>query len=405
MNQYIKSHIFLGCLMCVSFSYAATFKSEDHLTKAPEATEAEMKIPLGQLVRLSPASIDLSPDDRQDQIATGKLGIASGNAALIEQFASEIADGKHGKYDSLMIAHKGKLLFESYYLLGRVNLPHQQASATKAYTSLLLGRAIQLGYLSMDDLDKPILTFFPELNSTNYVEGIEKITLRKALTMHNGLVVPEEKMEELRSEPTNLKGRRTLKSLFENSAPVTTKSQTFNYGDHSTRLVMQVLDAVVPGATQEFIRDEFFLKLGINNYKWLNDEHTGLPVAGVDAFLTPRSMVKIGMLAMNNGNWKGEQLIPEDYIKQATSRMAETEGQDVHYGGRNVANQGFGYFWWNAEFEHKGKTYFASSAQGGYGQFIVLIRELDLIVTFTGHDNDPRYLQLVAERVLPAFVN
>ena len=69
----------------------------------------------------------------------------------------EIAENKHGRFDSFLILQQDKLLFESYYSRGRINLPHPQASTTKAYTALLLGRAIQLGYLTMDDLDKPLI--------------------------------------------------------------------------------------------------------------------------------------------------------------------------------------------------------------------------------------------------------
>ena len=45
---------------------------------------------------------------------------------------------EHGNYDALLISHKNKLVFESYYKKGRINVPHGQASAVKAYTSLVL---------------------------------------------------------------------------------------------------------------------------------------------------------------------------------------------------------------------------------------------------------------------------
>ena len=50
------------------------------------------------------------------------------------------------------------------------------------------------------------------------------------------------------------------------------------------------------------------------------------------------------------------------------------------------------------------KDYFSTSARGGFGQYIILIEELDLMVVFTAHDNHTNYLKLTAERILPAFV-
>ncbi len=48
----------------------------------------------------------------------------------------------HGKYDSLLIYDLGKLLIESYFRRGRIKMPHGEASATKTYTGLVLGRAL-----------------------------------------------------------------------------------------------------------------------------------------------------------------------------------------------------------------------------------------------------------------------
>ena len=81
-----------------------------------------------------------------------------------------------------------------------------------------------------------------------------------------------------------------------------------------------------------------------------------------------------------------------------------TGDEEVHYGGKDVSRQGYGYFWWSANLQYDNQSYFATSAQGGYGQFVVFIEELDLIVVHTAHDNDANYMQIIAERVLPAFI-
>ena len=97
---------------------------------------------------LEDAFIDTAPADRKDSLVVGELGVDGGNKAMIVKLAQQIADDNSDKFDSLLIAYKGKLLFESYYSRGRINMPHPQASTTKAYTALALGRAMQLGYLT-----------------------------------------------------------------------------------------------------------------------------------------------------------------------------------------------------------------------------------------------------------------
>jgi len=79
-------------------------------------------------------------------------------------------------------------------------LPHGQASAVKGYTSLILGRAIQMGYLTMDDLDKPLMYFLKNLDAKKFVKGAEKITLHKALTMHGGLTIDREKWKAIEND-------------------------------------------------------------------------------------------------------------------------------------------------------------------------------------------------------------
>lgn len=55
--------------------------------------------------------------------------------------------------------------------------------------------------------------------------------------------------------------------------------------------------------------------------------------------------------------------------------------------------------------KYGGKNYYSASAQGGGGQYIILVEALDLIVVATGHNNDGNgALQIIAEHVLPTFV-
>jgi len=368
---------------------------------SPEATAAEAELSFRDVPYLNKAFINAIPADRKDGLAVGKLGLNGGNKDMIVKLAQELADSKDGNFDSLLIAHKGKLLFESYYLRGRINLPHPQASATKAYTGLALGRAIQLGYLSMADLDKPLVSFLKDLDPTKFVEGVENITLHKALTMRSGIRISDEQRDEFEKNPSQLKGQGQVQAYLEHSAPITVESQSFKYQSDPS-LVMQVIDAAVPGTAKDFIENELLDKLYITTYGWRTDV-SGMPRAGSGSSMTSRDMVKWGILAANKGKWNGEQLVPAAFIAKATSGIVYTGDDDVYGGGQDVSNQGYGYYWWNADLQYGNQSYYSASAQGGGGQYIILIVELDLLVVVTAHDNDNSTLQIVAERILPAF--
>ena len=365
---------------------------------APEATAAEAKLSARDIPLLEKAFIDTAPAARKNALPVGELGVDGGEKTKIVKLAEEIAEGKHGRYDSLLIAHKGKLLFESYYKRGRINLAHGQASATKGYTSLALGRAIQLGYLTMADLDKPLISFLKEVDPTKLVAGAEKITLHKALTMHGGLSVSNEKWQELQKNPAQIKGQGLVQTLLEHSGPISAESQVYRYGNFNPILVMSVIDAVVPGTAQNFIKTEILDKMGIANYRW-QTHISGLPQASSRASKTSRDMLKWGSVILNKGKWNGEQLISAEYLAKATSRLVKPTEDWIPDSYR------YGYYFYQTPIAGGDKNYNAAFAWGGGGQRIIVIEELDLIVVITGHDREDTIMTEVSKTIIPAFVD
>lgn len=369
-----------------------------------EANADDNIIDIRSMHKLEKGYIDTAPADRNDGLQVGELGVDGGNKEMIIKLAQEISDGAYGDLHSLLIIHKDKFLFESYFNRGRLNVTHPQASATKTYTSLALGRAIQLGYLTMEDLDRPVISFFNDLDPTRFVEGAERVTLHQALTMRTGIGISDEQSEAFNENPDQVEGQKLVQAIFEQSTPITEESQsTFVYGNYATPLVMQVINTVAPGGAENFIRNELLSKMGVSTYEWRTGLG-GIPAAGWKSSFTSRTMAKFGSLVMNKGKWNGEQLIPEAYIAEVTSRIVTVGDDDIFGGGPDVSNQGYGYFFWSGDLKSGDKTYYSASAQGGGGQFIILIDELDLVVVITSALREPEHLQITAERILPAFV-
>ncbi len=345
---------------------------------------------------LKKAFIDSTPENKHDGIPVGELGVDGGDRDLIFDLAQEIANNKHDIYDSLLITHQGKLIFESYYSRGRIDLPHFQMSATKSYTALAIGRAIQLGYLTIADLDRPIVSFLKKLNPEKFVKGVENITLHEAMSMRSGLNLNWNKINELIKFPETLKGQALVQAYLENSAPVSEKPKAFRYQNIDADLVMQVLDSVVPGDAKSFIKTELLDKMGISIYRWDNDI-SDLPAGAYGTSMTSRDMIKWGTLVMNKGKWQGRRLLPAAFIAKATSGIINT---DIH-------NTSYGYFWWHTDMKVGDKNYLSKSARGGGGQYIMVFEQLELLVVVTSHNilgSDDNTIMLIQNRLLPAFV-
>lgn len=387
----------IGLLLLVCIITTSSFAQKNN-NRAPEATAVEDTLSFWDIPHLKEAFITTFPEQRNDGTAVGKLNIANVNKDKIIKLAQEIGNDLHGNYDALLISHNDKLVFESYFKKGRVNLPHGQASATKGYTSIILGRAIQLGYLTMEDLDKPLVSFLKDLDPSKFVAGAEHITLHKALTMQGGLGINEEEWKIIKKDSARLKGQGLVQTLLEHSAPITPESQTYLYGNFNPIMVMTVIDAVTPKGAEHFIKTEVLDPLGITDYKW-ETYINGLPVAGSMVRMRSRDMLKWGSLVHHNGKWNGQQFISEAYLKKATSGLVNPNIDWMPKAYR------YGYYWYQIYIPVGDKNYNATLAWGGGGQRVIVIAELGLTIVISGHDREDQIMPLISEIIVPAFVN
>ena len=100
-----------------------------------------------------------------------------------------------------------------------------------------------------------------------------------------------------------------------------------------------------------------------------------------------------GLLAMNEGAWNGEQLIPKAFVQKATSRLYT-----------NRQGSSYGYFWWRHDMKIDDEKYDCISGRGAGGQFILLFPEINLIAVITAHNKGMgNMLKTFPDRVLRAL--
>ena len=400
MNQLMenKTLLTLAALLLAPLGVAFHLHAEQPSNGlAPEVPGLNLKDKLYQLEAKLPdleqPFISFAPSEKKDGLVVGKLSVDGGDRAAIEAFANELAtaakDEKTGNVDSMLIGYRGKLIFESYYRRGRANFPHYQMSITKSYTALAIGRAIQMGLLKMEDLDKPAIGFLKELDATKLVAGADTITLAQAMQMSSGIRLADEKAKELLKHPAQLQGEAEIQAYLQHSAPIPAMPREFKYQEPDTAIAMQVLNAVAPGGAEEFIKTELLGRMGITQYHW-ESAISGLPKSATGSSILSRDMLKFGQLILNKGKWKGAQLIPEAYLARATTP--------------SQVNEHYGFFWWVDDFTVGGKTYHSFQGRGAGGQFIFMFPELDLIAVITSHNiGMGDMLKTLPQRIIPAF--
>ncbi|WP_324024661.1 serine hydrolase [Maribacter sp. BPC-D8] len=96
---------------------------------------------------------------------------------------------------------------------------------------------------------------------------------------------------------------------------------------------------------------------------------TGGGHSGAGIFISAEDMARFGMLFLNNGKWKNDQLISENWIKKATTP--------------STPNANYGYMWW---LNKKGARHWEGLSENIYyaagfgGNFIVIDKENDVVV-------------------------
>ena len=111
------------------------------------------------------------------------------------------------------------------------------------------------------------------------------ITLAEALNMHSGIRIDAARARELMRTPEKLKRQAQIQAYLENSSPIPAAPREYKYQAADPSIVMQVIEAVVPGSARAFIETELLGRLGITNFAWQNDV-SGLPKSAAGSSIT-----------------------------------------------------------------------------------------------------------------------
>jgi CubicO group peptidase (beta-lactamase class C family) len=273
--------------------------------------------------------------------------------------------------ESFIVWHGGSFKHINYYNGISGETLHQVQSQTKSVVSLLMGIAIDKGFVKSEY--ELVSSFFPEyFRQKDTLKSL--ITIRDLLTMSAGF--DWEEMLPFNDPRNNNISMNYSDSYLKYvlSRPMAARPFTeFKYNSGSPMIVAGIIEKASKIPLDKFAEKYLFNPLKIPEYRWLKDS-TGLCHAGGGLFLKPEDMVKIGVLVLNNGRWEGKSIVPEEWIKKSSQPYFSTTFSDFSYG----------YFWWLKEINVSSvKTTKVISAQGAGGQYMYILPEFDLIVAFT----------------------
>lgn len=273
------------------------------------------------------------------------------------------------KTTAFVVIKDDSLIFEQYWNEANDSTISNSFSMAKSLVSLLVGFAIQDGFIK--SVDQYACEFLPEFS-----HGCKKhIRIRDLLTMSSGLAWDESYVNPFGKTAKAYYGRNLYKQMTRLNVSQT-PGYTFKYLSASTQILGLLITKATGKSLSQYLSEKLWQPLGAEHQAlWSIDRKGGNEKAYCCFNATARDYAKIGLFGLHEGNWKGKQLLSGEYIKQSftpASNLSDKDGNSVDF---------YGYQWWILNY----KNMKINMACGLYGQYIIMIPQKKLVIVRLGH--------------------
>ena len=342
-----------------------------------------------------------APLQRDDGWPVSTLEKEGLDRAAIERFVQMLIDlpmdgiSAH-QVHSVMIARNGKLVLEEYFHGAHRDEPHDLRSASKSWTSMLVGAAMQSGVPIR--LDTPLYQTMLGSVPADLDPRKKAVTLEHLLTMTAGYDCDDSGDRPGDEDPMQEQTREPNWYKFSLAVPMAWNSgDRIVYCSMKPNLAGGMLQKIAGEPLPEMFDRLIGRPLKMKNYH-LFLQPTGEAYGGGGHRFTSRDFLKYAQLMLNDGKWEGRQIFSRDWARQSGAPLRVLSPR---------SGQTYGYLWNSVAYDYRGRKVHAYFAGGNGGQISMGIPELGLAIAFTGGNYaDPvlfRSQQVyVPEYILPA---
>lgn len=236
---------------------------------------------------------------------------------------------------SFLIIRNDTIIYEKYFNGYKANDISTVFSISKSITSLLMGIAVDEGFVS--NINDPVTKYIPELLSADPM--FKKLTIKHLLDMRSGLKFKESYGFNPFSKIARLYYGRNQMSVIKKMHFETEPGIKHEYQSISTAILGVVIEKATKQNLAEFFEDKVWIPLGMENTaKWSFDDKNHRSVKSYGGLsITAIDLAKIGRLYINNGVYNGKQIVSEQWIKKTFTPNTANDGyqnQWYSFGGK-----------------------------------------------------------------------
>jgi len=283
---------------------------------------------------------------------------------------------------SLLIARHGRLVLEEYFHGYTRDTPHDTRSASKSWTNVLIGAAMQAGV--------PLRVNSPVYETMGVQTDDPRkraMTLEHLITMTAGFNCDPDDTTSADEDVMDNRGIQGWYQYTLNVPLISAPGDKIFYCSTEPNLASGMLAKVAGKPLIQLFHELVAEPLQLSNYYlFLRD---GDRYGGGGDRNTPRDFAKMAQLMLNKGRWGEKQILSAEWVRQSGAPLRDLG-----------TTQQYGYLWNSQEFDYKGRKVRAVFSGGNGGQVSMEIPDLDLVIAFTGGNYGTR--GLTPQRLLGA---
>lgn len=302
------------------------------------------------------------------KIDNGNIKTAADNLFAVTDTMQDVT------IQSVMILKNGNVVYQRWANGGDADTPHVMHSVSKSFCATAIGMAVDDGKIKVTD---KLVDFFPDKLPAKVSDNLKAVTIKDLLTMNCG---HETEVSIDRNGGESVDWAEAFLAH-----PVTkTPGSWYCYNSMGTYMLSAIAQKVTGEKVLDFLMPRLFEPLGINRPKW-DESPQQINCGGWGLYLKTEDMAKFGQLFLQKGIWKGQRLISEAWVEEASkyqvpSVPAGTRPDEIEKKGFTAENcawlLGYGYQMWRCPEN-------SYRADGARGQYIIVCPDKDAVIAVT----------------------
>jgi CubicO group peptidase (beta-lactamase class C family) len=345
------------------------------------------------------------PQPEADGWTTAAASTVGFDEAALARLVQRISDttpleARSPHIHSLLIARRGRLVLDEYFMGHDRTTAHDTRSAAKTYASVMMGAAMLAG-----DAIGPDVRLYPLVGEMGKSAAPDprrdRITIGHLLTHTSGLAC-DDNLDDSPGNENTMQNQSAQPDWWRYTLEL---PMAFEPGSHYAycSATMSLTGAALTRATRTWLPEYFDrtvarpLQFGPYYFN-LQPTLEGYLAGGLR--IMPRDLLKIGQVYLDGGTWHGRRIVSADWVRRSTMQQVADSTQSAD-----------GYAWHRSVLKVGDRTYREYEANGNGGQFVIVVPELELVVVFTAGNymgyNVWRHFRdtLLTEAIIPAITN